>query len=228
MKYIGAGTVSVLGFLLATACGQGGPGDLSPPSVVDDDVPNGYEEPPFDGESDPPNYDDPPSGGGSPVPGGGDPPPGGGACVDLCNAAQRAGCLDGDTAACASECEFDLGQEACADQVVDLLACLYANVTSGACEAEALFQDEALLSICQSQVNAYGTCLEQIPAEPTQQCLCSCACEELCTGTSYITCQQSDTQCQSCQTSCTDFCASSACGAAIQSSTQAYCVATEQ
>lgn len=235
MKYIGAGTVSVLGFLLATACGQGGPGGGGSPSIVDDDVPNSHEEPPFDGESNPPKVEDPPPRGvGTDVPGDvSGPPPGGGgggaSCSGLCNAAEGAGCLDGDVAACAAECESEFGQDACDAQLLVAVMCLYGFAPSGVCDPEILIQDEAVIRSCESEFLAYSACLDQTPPQTTDECMCSCVCADLCTTTQYRQCAQSDSQCRSCDSSCTDYCDTAACGASLlPAGTQAYCASSEQ
>jgi hypothetical protein len=233
LKYIGAGTVSVLGFLLATACGQGGPGGGGSPSIVDDDVPNSYEEPPLDGESNPPDIDDPPPRGvGTEVPGdvSGPPPGGGGAgCSGLCDALQGAGCLEGGTSQCVAECQAGFAQEVCADELLEAATCLYGLATTDVCDLEELVEDEQLLLSCESEFLAYSRCADATPEQPTDQCMCSCVCADLCTTTLYSQCAQSDSQCRTCDSSCADFCDTSACGASlIPAGTQAYCVSSEQ
>jgi hypothetical protein len=240
LNYIGAGTVSVLGFLLATACGQGGSGG-GPPGPPGDEVPGGYEDPPpvFEDPAvvDPAGDEDfPPPNPGTIVPdNSGDPPPGGGAgCSQFCGVLVSSGCFDGGAVSnCVAECNTEIITEPCGDLLLDAAACLFGLITSDNCETEELDENEILAS-CSTQVLRYGECSGQITdgGEPTpmQTCTCVCSCEYGCTGTTINSCAAAQAQeCALCDTECDDYCFDQDCGLTLTPpTTAAYCSSAEQ
>ncbi len=238
MKYLGAGTVSFVGFLLATACGQGGSAGGGPPSVDYDDVPDSYEDlpPPTVVVPGDPNRPIPPIFDGVPN-NQGDPPPGGGAsCRQYCTAVLATGCASDEgeqelsVSECTTICDTQIRPAQCSGQLLDVSLCLIGLLPPGSCEFDDVPEDE-LLAACYTPLMAYVQCAgveveEPEPGEGMVDCTCGCVCEYGCSGTVTNTCTASGAQaCALCDNACNTYCASEDCGGSlVPPATAAVCI----
>lgn len=244
MKYLGAGTVSFVVFLLATACGQGGSAGGGPPSLDDDGVPDSYDDlpPPTEVVPGDPNRPIPPITDGVPNNQDDRPPGGGVGCRQYCTSLLSSPCLsleEGQEISvreCTTICEEEILPQPCSRELLDASLCLFGFLIGDSCNFEEIPEDEAeeLLAACYTPLIAYVECagLDQgedpdPPNEGTVDCTCACACEYGCSGTESETCSASNAQaCALCDDMCNSFCAEQECGASlIPSSTPATCAA---
>lgn len=245
MKYLGAGTVSFVGFLLATACGQGGSAGGGPPSLDGDDVPDSYDDLPPATEVVPGDPDRPLTPITDGVPNNqGDPPPGGGAtCRQYCSAALATGCASTDVpedqeelsvGQCTTLCQEEILALPCSGQLLDVSLCLIGLLPPGSCDLDDVTEDE-LLAACYSPLLTYVQCLgvedtgedPDPPNEGTVDCTCTCVCELGCSASVTSTCSASGAQaCALCDNACNSYCAQDDCGASLlPAATPASCSA---
>jgi hypothetical protein len=244
LKYIGAGTVSLVGFLLVTACGQGGSAGGGPPSLDDDGVPDSYDDlpPPTEVVPGDPNRPIPPITDGVPN-NQGDPPPGGGAsCRQYCSAVLATGCATTESdqelsvGECTTICDEQVLPQPCSGQLLDVSLCLIGLLPPGSCDFDDVPEDE-LIAACYTPLLTYVQCAgvedtgedPDPPNEGTLDCTCACACEYGCSGTNTETCSASGAQaCALCDASCNSFCSQQDCGASlIPAATPASCSAAQ-
>jgi hypothetical protein len=240
LKYIGAGTVSLVAFLLVTACGQGGSAGSGPPSLDEDGVPDSYDDlpPPTEVVPGDPNQPIPPITDGVPN-NQGDPPPGTGvSCRQYCTAILATACVSTEQGQeisvgdCTTICNSEILPQPCSQQLLDVSLCLIAFLPEDSCDFEELPEEE-LLAACYTPLMDYVECADldtgedpDPPSEGTVDCTCACACEYGCSGTNTQTCSASGAQaCALCDDSCNSYCIQQDCGASlIPAATPASCV----
>ena len=241
MKYIGAGTVSFVGFLLATACGQGGGAGGGPPSWDGDGTPDSYDDIPPSTEVVPGDPNRPVTPVTDGVPNNQDEPPpgvGGATCGQFCTAIIASGCATGESELtvgdCKSICTTELLPQPCAGQLIDAFVCLIGLLPAGTCDFEELEDDEEGLAACYTPLLSYAECADlddggnmpEPPNEGTVTCTCTCACEYGCVSTETSVCSASQAQsCYLCDDACESYCAFEDCGVSITpAATPATCV----
>jgi hypothetical protein len=244
LKYLGAGTVSFVGFLLATACGSGGSAGSGPPSLDDDGVPDSYDDlaPPTEAVPGDPDAPVPPVTDGVPNNQDDRPPGVGASCDQFCTTILASDCLspeDGQTVSvneCTVVCQQEILPEPCSRELLDASLCLFGFLSGDSCDFGEIPEDEAeeLIAACYTPLMAYVDCagLEDSgqtpdpPGEGTIDCTCSCACEYGCSGTVTTTCTASGAQaCVLCDSACNSYCSDQECGASlVPPSTPASCV----